>query len=605
MVYFELPKLRHFQTSLLAGMVLTLPLLTGCLDHPVKPVEVDKTSIDDVPLRIQNIRDVDILFVIDNSFSMAEEQKTLSNNFGSFLDVLEKRENGEGELIEDPTINYRIGITTTDAGGNPRCPAADTTPERGDLILSSCRDRIQSDFIRMTPDIDATFACEDVCNQDVHSTMEVLPTAIAEQTEAKPRNWIERTEGVSNISIPQNVLGSLDVSATTAAFQCFGPQGITGCGFESHLESMYFALTKSTVANEEENFGFLRDSALLSVIFITDEADCSHNPAQKSFFENNKNPLWGPLADNVPTSAACWFAGVTCEGGMGGDWDTCSSVNWSFNKDANPQSELLSDEEAAEKAILFPVKRYVDKINDIIAKKQENLPDEIKLEPLIAVIGGVPEDYPNGTVPLKDLYQDSPDLDFQAEFGIGPGCTVFDENDQPIATAIPPVRLREFAEAFNPENPNNSNAKNIYSICANDYSQALDAIANRIREQVRPACFPSCVADTDPTTEIVDANCRLNDINSKDGTVTDIPECEPGDVVPEGSDVCFVYLVDPAGNSPVTPETADDMDSECVDQGFNLEFRIVRKTTAPAGTRTEAACELSDLPVRDCPNLAL
>ena len=69
-------------------------------------------------------KDVDILFVIDNSGSMGEEQAILANNFASFIEVLE---------AEDVEANYRIGITTTD-NGNPWCPPGVTTPESGKLV---------------------------------------------------------------------------------------------------------------------------------------------------------------------------------------------------------------------------------------------------------------------------------------------------------------------------------------------------------------------------------------------------------------------------------------------------------------------------------------
>jgi hypothetical protein len=66
-------------------------------------------------------RDVDVLFVIDNSGSMAQEQNALALAFGSFVEVLERP-----EIV----ANYRIGFTTTD-DGNPWCE--DTTPEAGTL----------------------------------------------------------------------------------------------------------------------------------------------------------------------------------------------------------------------------------------------------------------------------------------------------------------------------------------------------------------------------------------------------------------------------------------------------------------------------------------
>jgi hypothetical protein len=80
------------------------------------------------------------LFVIDNSGSMAEEQALLSANFAAFIDVLE---------APDVKANYRIGVTTTDAG-NPRCPSAQYKPEGGKLVLSSCVDRAAAGSSRST-----------------------------------------------------------------------------------------------------------------------------------------------------------------------------------------------------------------------------------------------------------------------------------------------------------------------------------------------------------------------------------------------------------------------------------------------------------------------
>lgn len=45
----------------------------------------------------------DVLFVVDDSASMAEEQQNLSANFGAFL-----------ELLGDTTADFRLGVTTTD-----------------------------------------------------------------------------------------------------------------------------------------------------------------------------------------------------------------------------------------------------------------------------------------------------------------------------------------------------------------------------------------------------------------------------------------------------------------------------------------------------------
>ena len=47
-----------------------------------------------------------------------------------------------------------------------------------------------------------------------------------------------------------------------------GPQRIDGCGFESHLESMWKALTRAET-DEDPSHGFIRDHAILSVVHVT------------------------------------------------------------------------------------------------------------------------------------------------------------------------------------------------------------------------------------------------------------------------------------------------------------------------------------------------
>jgi hypothetical protein len=82
---------RAFSSSRLANLSLcagTALLLGACLDHPLKPVVYDKTQTDETTVAIAINKDVDILFVIDNSGSMAEEQALLSKNFAAIIGVL-------------------------------------------------------------------------------------------------------------------------------------------------------------------------------------------------------------------------------------------------------------------------------------------------------------------------------------------------------------------------------------------------------------------------------------------------------------------------------------------------------------------------------------
>src|SRR5690606_35255871 len=127
----------------------------------------------------------------------------------------------------------RIGITTTD-NGNRWCP--DTTPEGGKLVLSSCRSRTQAFVFSGAMPVDATQeACLDICPEE-YANIEIQPTTVDTDEESKARPWIENIEGATNL--PEGL-------STVQAFQCLGPQGINGCGFEEHLESMYKALKRA------------------------------------------------------------------------------------------------------------------------------------------------------------------------------------------------------------------------------------------------------------------------------------------------------------------------------------------------------------------------
>ncbi|KIG11845.1 hypothetical protein DB30_02397 [Enhygromyxa salina] len=558
--------------TLLAGCAMAMAMTTtsGCLNHPLKPVELEKGSEVEDQLQLTVNKDVDILFVIDNSGSMGEEQAILANNFGSFIQVLE---------ADDVEANYRLGITTSD-NGNPWCPPGSTTPEAGNLVLSSCKSRI-GDFIFNSGETDVTdLACNDICTLDA-AALEVLPSTTDYDTQAKPRKWLENIEGKKNIP---------DSTNTEDAFKCFGPQGINGCGFESQLESMYLALIRAQNADEVGSYGFLRASAILAVVFVTDEADCSYNKSFSEIFEQDGNRVfWSDPAAAFPTSAVCWNAGVDCEGDPN-NYDTCSAVN----KDVNGNSGVDNGQ-----AVLHPMSRYIGLLDGLEKEKQElNAEQEV----IVALIGGVAND---GTAFYGDVSGTNPE--FQNSFGIGPGCEAPNPlNPAEPVQAVPPVRLRDLVEEFTPGN--------MFSICQQDYSDAMEAIAQRIRDQIQPACYTKCVKDTDASTAIVDPECTVEeDPPGNDNTVR-IQECERdaagyvldgnGDYSMPGSDVnvCYALLTD---DSMQTGSVGDDMSDYCKDENFNLEFKIARRPGYPAtgGTSISATCSLADFPDVTCPGI--
>jgi hypothetical protein len=557
------------KSTLIAGCAMAMATFGGCINHPLKPVELEKGSEVEDQLQLTVNKDVDILFVIDNSGSMGEEQAILAQNFGSFITVLE---------AEDVEANYRIGVTTTD-NSNPWCPG--TTPEAGNLVLTSCKTRI-NDFLFNNGAVDVQdLACNNICTL-TEAELAITPTTTDDDDEPKARPWLENIEGKKNIPAS---------TSTVDAFRCFGPQGINGCGFESQLETMYLALKRADNVEENE-FGFLRAQAILAIVHVTDEEDCSYNKEYSEIFEQDGNKVfWSDPAAAFPTSAVCWNAGTVCTGDPS-NYDSCEAVN----KDVNG-NEGVSDSEAE----LHPMSRYNGLLDGLEVQKQDfNAQQEI----IVALIGGVDS---QGQTFYSSV--ENTDPDYENSFGIGPGCEAPPPmgSSEPVQ-AVPPVRIKALVNRYS--------EGSMFSICENDYSPALEEIAERIRDQIQPACYTKCVKDTDASTLLVDPECTVEESRPGEDDSDRIEECATnasGDYIidmttndyampDDQTNVCYALLTD---DMMATASAADDMSPECTDASYNLEFKISRRPGFPAagGTSISATCSLADFPDLTCPGI--
>lgn len=526
---------RHsLSPSLFLASTLAIVGSTGCNYHPVKGVEIVDYSEADDRISLDVSKKVDVLLVIDNSGSMGEEQANLATNFNAFI-----------ETLDVAGADFRIAITTTDVGGDVCGPIAG-----GEMQLSSCLDRPAS--FEFDGDSLYEAACMAHC-QLGDADLEIRPTAVEEGGELVARPWIESHNGVNNL------VGDVD---TFSAFQCFAPQGISGCGWESPLEATARALGHMQDPTRPE-YGFLREDALLAILVVTDEVDCSYNPEfEDALFETDTFKAEGTTSK---TSAICWNAGVACTGES--PYDECVAADL----DANGQPTSSPGQ-----MVLRPVSHYVGVLEEIAAQKADGR------EVLVSVIAGVPSGYQTGMV--EQVFADSPDPFFQMNFGIGAGC----ENviDGVLQTAVPPVRLETFAREFmSPALP--EGARNVYSVCDADYTPAIEDIVASIEQELPPACFNGCVADVDPSTAELDYECRV--FESVGGEEAyDLPECTigaEGAELPEGADACWIAKTD------------EDLDPDCAEQNLNLEFDLLRRpgVSVPSDTEVEAVCELASL----------
>jgi hypothetical protein len=197
-------------------------------------------------------RNLDILFVIDNSGSMAEQQASLAANFDLMIDVLEQLDGGLPDL--------HIGVVTSDMGTSsstqPPGPGVGTVGQGG------CANTGDNGALQTASMVTGNFISD-----------------IAQSDGTRARNY---------------------TGALRDAFGELARVGAQGCGFEQHLRAMRGALV------HPGNAGFLRPEANLAVVVIADEDDCSLiTPALLS--PGDSGPL-GPLS-----SFRCARFGIKCD----------------------------------------------------------------------------------------------------------------------------------------------------------------------------------------------------------------------------------------------------------------------------------------------------
>lgn len=306
---------------------------------------------------------VDVLFVIDNSGSMAEEQASLALGIDSFVTTLATANGGELPSIQ-------IGVVSTNLGAGPfNISNCTGTGDNGDL-LSAPNGKCTAP--------DGAFI-SDLINPD----------------SSRQRNY---TGDLADV------------------FGCIAEIGIDGCGFEQPLESMRRALD-----NNANNAGFLRADALLAVVIVSDEDDCS--TSNTNMFDTSQNDINDPLGPL--TSFRCFEFGVVC------DPDDPRTVG--------ARSDCASREDSQ---YTYTVQEYVDFLHQL-------KPDNV----VVATIQGNPT-----PVAVTTDVNTNPQL--------SPSCV------SASGEAAPGVRLAQFVDGF-------PGANNINTIC-DEMTGSLQNIAQLI-----------------------------------------------------------------------------------------------------------------------------
>jgi hypothetical protein len=228
-----------------------LPVLWACNSRTLEKPENHPVQVFNNVFKASINRQIDILFMIDNSQSMAPLQDKLLANFPVFMDTLKMIPTGDGTTTGLPDVH--VAVISSDTG-----PGAYDLPDR------HCAYAGDQGMFHSTP----TGAC-------------TTPPLPADQ---------HFLAAAQNQAV-KNYTGDI-----TDAFKCIALLGDQGCGFEGQLKSVRWALDPGYVPPGNE--GFLRDEAFLAVILITNEDDCSVpddstlvDPSQE-LMSDSLGPLW-------------------------------------------------------------------------------------------------------------------------------------------------------------------------------------------------------------------------------------------------------------------------------------------------------------------------
>jgi hypothetical protein len=407
---------------------------------------------------------VDILFMVDNSLSMDAMQAELRARFGSFLSVF------DGLAANGIYPDLHIGVVTSDYGAGDKAKAGgcDASPggQRGLLqaiggAASGCSGPSGAPFIK--------YAYSD-------------------------------TGPTDNLPSGQSL---------AETFTCMATVGSRGCGFEHQLESVYAALT-----NVSENAGFLRDDAILAVVFVTNEDDGSAPPTAKIYeddvalggthgaYDTFRQTRYGiacgsPLAE--PPYAASMGPLVGCE----------------------PAPDLAGEMIGEE----YDVSRYTTLFTQ--PKKRGGIKRDPMQQVILVGLDGPAMPVEVVTVRASSGSGVPPDVGYVNCSPVdGTSCVVRVQHVcqnavQPAFFADPGVRLHSVITSA----MNNVEA----SICgdditrAPDFSGVLQKVADAIGRSLRPACVPALLSDSEHP------DCVVEDVTVDDNgndQITEIPRCD-------------------------------------------------------------------------------
>lgn len=499
-------------------------------------------------------RAIDILFVIDNSPSMANKQAALAANIPKMIQILQQLPGPNGG-ISLPDVH--IGVVSSDMG------AGNAGRWLGDRGLLWGNDP--------SPGAIATVGGAG-CGLD--------PGA----------RWIEDVLKLDGSGRSQNYTGVLaDVFSCMAQAVGFG-----GSVYPQPLQALRVAVNPQSGINEA-NTGFLRSKAYLFIVLISDQDDCSADP------DDTKNDgLFLQVNPGDSARLRCAARGHICNGQPIPDYAPATGyTGQGFSADLGACAAKDQVDPAHPDPAYLPLIRVEDVVDSVLGAKAGRANRVL----VSGIIG-----WPTYSDRLDARYAIGKD-----SAAPSPQNTLWDT--LPICTAAATaasegngyqayagLRLKQFLDTLGHRDTDGNAVPNGFSICDQDFTNAMTQLGSDLIGFFHPGCVYYPLVDSNPSTLAVDPECQAvqqaycdtnqNDCPSSGYRENPLPQCRTSqgelldpenpklDAVPDDNRPCWYLLYDP---DPLT--------------GCPMAFRgqtisVLRQAghVAPPGSRLAMTC---------------
>ena len=466
------PVLSRLSLFAFAGWLAIVP--AACNSHRLAAPDPAMTSAQKERFGLWRVPKLDLLFMVDDSPSMAPLQAKLSAQLGSFIDALANPTTGGLPDLHVAVVSSSLG---GGAWGNVNQCASGAYP--GD----------DGGKFQQGPGGAGHGSCT-----MLHPGQTFLAT------------------GGGSTGAPPNYDGDV-----RDAFQCMALLGDGGCGFESPFASVYYALSKATQPNDPDNAGFLRDDAALAVVMVTNEDDCSvaagsllldpginsvSDPTGLGALQSYRCNEFGHLCNSAPPPHDAPASPVTLDG--------CVSA-----EDAGKTDPAVRAPDGSSDPTMGHLWPTVAQFTEFLISLKNN-PDDV----LVAALAGPTSD-DGGHSLYRVLAQANPAANGELDPVVDHSCTHATSDADMPEYADPAVRIRQWVDGFGANGV-------FYPICADDFRAAMLGIARAITRIIDPACVSGDIAWVDAAEPSRGHDCQVSvpDASGAGARMT-LPECLP------------------------------------------------------------------------------